>query len=97
MSRVTVATIIGVHRRTRITLSDYAYPDSKGSNEQADGDERQNVVDEIGHWNNSSLFTYVYFLFHFCSEVNTHSAAVMYLRFMKNKHAIAGSMATGVQ
>ncbi len=30
-------------------LSDYTYPDGESGNEQADGDERQNVVDEIGH------------------------------------------------
>ncbi len=96
-SRATVVTINGVHRRTLITFSDYTYPDGESGNEQADGDERQNVVDEIGHWNNSSLFTYVYFLFHFCSKVNTRSCRCMYLRFTKNKHAIAGSMATGVE
>lgn len=95
MSRVSAVTISEVHRRTRFALSDCTHPYGEGRNEKADGDERQNVVDEIGHWNNSSLFTYVYCLFHFCSKVNTHLSDRVYLRFMKNKHANAGSMATG--
>jgi hypothetical protein len=41
-------------------------------------------VDEIGHVGNSSVFTYVYFLFYFCSKVNTHSSTAFNLGFTNN-------------
>ena len=66
MSSKTIATLAQVHRNP-LFLSDSTYPDGKSCNEQTYRNERQNVVDEIGHVGNSSVFTYVYLLFHFCS------------------------------
>lgn len=70
-------------------LSDKAHPDREGGDKQADGNEGQNIVDEIGHGNNSSLFTYVYYLFHFCSNVNTCSACPFILGFTNDEQAKA--------
>ena len=68
-----------------MAASDCTHPNGESSNEQADGDEGQNVINEIGHGDSSSLFTYVYYLFYLCSKVNPIKRAVMNLRFMKYK------------
>ncbi|MBB5701552.1 hypothetical protein FHS76_001403 [Ochrobactrum daejeonense] len=89
MSSRTTATLKRVHRNP-LFPSDRAHPDGESCNEQAYRDEGQNVVDEIGHAGNSSLFTYVYFLFYFCSKVNTRSAPAIILRFMNGEYTTAG-------
>lgn len=70
--------------------SNRAHPDGEGCNEQAYRNERQNVVDEIGHVRNSSVFTYVYFLFYFCSKVNTRFATAFILGFTNSEYTTAG-------
>lgn len=81
MSREATARMGQVHRnpkyfpkqirlkRNRFWLEtlDGAYPDRKSCNEEAYGNEGQNIVYEIGHVGNSSLFTSVCYLFYFCS------------------------------
>ncbi|MBB4092726.1 hypothetical protein HGG72_09805 [Ochrobactrum pecoris] len=47
-------------------------------------------MDEIGHVGNSSVFTYVYFLFYFCSKVNTCSGAAFILGFTNSEYTTAG-------
>lgn len=70
--------------------SDRTHPDGESCNEQAYRNKRQNVVDEIGHVGNSSVFTYVYFLFYFCSKVNTCSATAFILGFTNNEYTTTG-------
>src|SRR5690606_8432859 len=69
--------------------SNRAHPDGESCNEQAYRNERQNVVDEIGHVRNSSVFTYVYFLFYFCSKVNTRFATTFILGFTNSEYTTA--------
>ncbi|MHC5230593.1 hypothetical protein [Brucella sp. LJL56] len=85
MSSKTIATVSQVHKNPLIP-SDHTHPDGESCDEQAYRNERQNVVDEIGHVGNSSVFTYVYFLFHFCSEVNTRSGAAFILGFTNSEY-----------
>lgn len=72
--------------RHALSPSDRTHPDGESCNEQAYRNERQNVVDEIGHVGNSSVFTYVYFLFYFCSKVNTRSDAAFILGFTNGEY-----------
>jgi hypothetical protein len=69
--------------------SDRTHPDGESCNKQAYRNERQNVVDEIGHVGNSSVFTYVYFLFYFCSKVNTRSSPPFILGFTNSEYTTA--------
>lgn len=89
MSSTSTATMKRVHRNPLLP-SDRAHPDGESCDEQAYRNERQNVVDEIGHVRNSSLFTYVYFLFHFCSKVNTHFGTGFILGFTNSEYTTAG-------
>lgn len=88
MSSRTTATLERVHRNP-LFPSDRAHPDGESCNEQAYRDEGQNVVDEIGHAGNSSLFTYVYFLFYFCSKVNPPYGQPVILWFTNNEYKAA--------
>nr|WP_312968574.1 hypothetical protein [Brucella intermedia] len=89
MSSKTIAPVARVHRNP-LFPSNSAHPDGESCNEQAYRNERQNVVDEIGHVGNSSVFTYVYFLFYFCSKVNTRFATAFILGFTNSEYTTAG-------
>ena len=89
MSSKTIAPVARVHRNP-LFPSNSAHPDGESCNEQAYRNERQNVVDEIGHVGNSSVLTYVYFLFYFCSKVNTRFATAFILGFTNSEYTTAG-------
>ncbi len=54
-------------------------------------------MDEIGHVGNSSLFTSVYFLFYFCSKVNSELVPCFILRFIKYERAAEDRSLSTVQ